>query len=247
VIAAAFLLSGGPDETARASHDGGMDLMAIDLDPFATPANDATSLGSTETCARIDENNVLDVDEDFLDGLRVDVTASNIPASTAMIGFAYTLGYSEANLTVAAADLNFLLVQDPNSSPFNGSEPPRHGWQQLLSASAADIGSGEPEWHRRAPPRVHPLRRHRGCRRLHSHFVWWRSYRREQHSAPCRSVERWQHSGQYALPGGHRASRPAGDSGDGYLAGGCADGLSFTVTGNAVVHNAARLGPSTAT
>lgn len=124
-----------------------MDLAALDMDPSATPANEATSLGTTESCARINENNVLDGDEDSIDGLQVDVTATNIPQSTAMIGFAYTIGYSEANLTIALANLNFLLVQDPNSSPLNGSEPlPDTDGNDYWNAAVADIGPGEPEY-----------------------------------------------------------------------------------------------------
>src|SRR5437867_4853673 len=43
------------------------DRMSVDMDPFNTPANDATSLGTVEVCARVNENNVLDADEDLAD------------------------------------------------------------------------------------------------------------------------------------------------------------------------------------
>ena len=61
-----FLSRGGLPEAdpARASHTGGMDAMSIDMNPGATPANSNTSIGSREKCARINENDTLDADED---------------------------------------------------------------------------------------------------------------------------------------------------------------------------------------
>ena len=57
----------------------GMDAMSIDMDEEAAPANSSTALGSRENCARINENNVLDADEDVVDGVQIDVTAAGIP------------------------------------------------------------------------------------------------------------------------------------------------------------------------
>jgi hypothetical protein len=63
-----------------------MDAMSIDMDPSAAPANTATSLGTLESCARINENNVLDADEEgAADTLSTDVTATNIPVGSEMV------------------------------------------------------------------------------------------------------------------------------------------------------------------
>ena len=86
--------------------------MSIDLNPFASPANTATSFGTREDCAGIVENNILDADEDAVDTLTLDVTAANIPASTPMSGFNYRLSYPAASLEVVAQNPDFLLVAE---------------------------------------------------------------------------------------------------------------------------------------
>ncbi|TMB94206.1 MAG: hypothetical protein E6J42_11800, partial [Chloroflexi bacterium] len=42
---------------------GAMQTMAIDTNPLATPANDATTVGTIEHCLQINENNIQDADE----------------------------------------------------------------------------------------------------------------------------------------------------------------------------------------
>ncbi len=98
-----------PGSSVFASHNGGMSAMAIDMDPFAAPANTATSLGTREECARINENNFLDADEDFTsDTVTFDVVAVDIPAVTAMIAFTYDIHYDGAALTIQSQNPNFL-------------------------------------------------------------------------------------------------------------------------------------------
>lgn len=106
-----------------AYHAGGMSAMAIDMDPFASPANTAAGLGTREPCARINENNFLDADEDFTaDTVTLDVVAVDIPATTAMLAFTYRIDYDEAALTIRSEDPNFLLASSPGSSIFNASD-----------------------------------------------------------------------------------------------------------------------------
>ena len=57
----------------------GMTAMSIDMKDAAN-ANNANVLGPLDTCARINENGVLDADEFLVDQLRIDVTAQGIPA-----------------------------------------------------------------------------------------------------------------------------------------------------------------------
>jgi len=97
-----------------------MDALSIDMDPMG---NTATSLGTREFCARINENVILDADEDAVDTLTIDVTATNIPASNPMIGYEYTFNYSDTNLTLVSQNPEFLLSADPGSGPiFNVSD-----------------------------------------------------------------------------------------------------------------------------
>lgn len=137
----ALLVTGAPREApAFASHAGGMDAMSIDMDPSAAPANTATTLGTREACARIDENNVLDADEDVVDGLGIDVTAGGVPPydnngtpgdslddSGGIIGYQFVLNYSSANLTVSSEVVDNpainMMAANPNPLVFNGSDP----------------------------------------------------------------------------------------------------------------------------
>ncbi|HET9477585.1 MAG TPA: hypothetical protein VFP63_08870, partial [Dehalococcoidia bacterium] len=53
-VASVLLVSTVMDSRAAGTNP---DAFSIDMDPGATPANTATSLGSRQACARIDENN----------------------------------------------------------------------------------------------------------------------------------------------------------------------------------------------
>jgi hypothetical protein len=117
-VVSAWFVAIGEGGSAVASH-GGMDAMFIDMDPSATPGNTATSVGSTETCASVNENNTLDADEDSIDTLAIDITAQGVPPyifpNGGIIAFVYKLNYSEANLTVQTENANFLLDVNPST------------------------------------------------------------------------------------------------------------------------------------
>jgi len=108
-------------DSISASHAGGAQSFAVDMNPFAPSANTATSLSVRQTCARIDVNGVQNADEDGVDIVLVDVTASQFPIQ--VLGFEYHLSYPEAHLTVQAYDQNFFLTATAGSSLFDGSEP----------------------------------------------------------------------------------------------------------------------------
>ena len=142
-IAVLALVANGSQGPVDANHLGGMNAMSIDMDPFATPANIPTSVGTRESCARINENDILDADEDAVaDTVTFDVTATGIPAATPMIGWLFTLSYDEANLTLQAVDTNFLLlpgidVSDPTPDlDSNGS------WESVTSGWGIASGTG---------------------------------------------------------------------------------------------------------
>ena len=85
-----------------------MQAMSIDMNEEATPANTSSSLGSLESCARINENDILDADEDVVDGVNIDVTALGIPPyndggttdptddTGGILAYSYVFGYDEA-------------------------------------------------------------------------------------------------------------------------------------------------------
>ena len=87
---------------------------SIDMDPANAPANTANSLGSNETCAAMNENNILDADEDFVDTVEFDVTVTGIPATNSMIGYAYTLSYPAPNTRIVYKN-SILLYSLPGS------------------------------------------------------------------------------------------------------------------------------------
>ena len=119
-----------------------MDAMSIDMDPAASPANTATSVGTLESCARVNENNLMDADEDSVDTLNVDITATNIPAGNPIAAFQYYFEYSEANLTVQSAAHNFLLEAGGGSVPINLSDTvPDTNANDFWLAAVADLGT----------------------------------------------------------------------------------------------------------
>jgi hypothetical protein len=111
------------------SHAGGMDAMNIDMDPTGNTASvvdpppsngHAEVLGSVQNCARVNENNTLDADEDAEDTLTIDVTAVNVPASDKMIGFAFSFEFPSGSIEVASEEQTFLLYAQAGSSLFGG-------------------------------------------------------------------------------------------------------------------------------
>jgi hypothetical protein len=118
VIAAAVLIvlidSSERPHSALASHTGGADNFLIDMDPTG---NTATSVGSVQTCARVNPNGVKDADEDVIDGVGIDIMVGplGIPASNPMIAFTYDLLYPPP-LVVSAASHSFLLANTPGST-----------------------------------------------------------------------------------------------------------------------------------
>lgn len=120
---------------------GGMDAMSVDMDPSSAPANTATSIGSREFCARINENGIVDADEEEVDTLELDVTTGplGIPASSPMIAFTFPLLYDPGTFSVIANDTDFLLNAAEGSSIFEASDtlPDSDG---KFTAAAVDTG-----------------------------------------------------------------------------------------------------------
>jgi hypothetical protein len=123
-----------------------MARMIIDMDPedgaangpgVLAPVNDWASFGAIQDCARINENDVLDADEDVLaDRVTLDVLADDIPTATAMFGAQTILTYDDntttglqvvaANSTismVAGVAGNMMSMRVPGSSALAANDP----------------------------------------------------------------------------------------------------------------------------
>jgi hypothetical protein len=126
-----------------ASEPGGMDAMSIDMNPHGIPANTATSIGSREFCARINENDVLDADEDDIDTLEIDVTTGpdGMPESNPMIAFQFELRYDAAQTHVVGSDTAMLLAAGTDSSIFDITDAIPDVDGRFLSA-AMDLNTG---------------------------------------------------------------------------------------------------------
>jgi hypothetical protein len=141
-------------DNARAQAPGGAQKASIDMFPFATPANtiapgtnNGGAVGSRETCARINENNTLDADEDSVDTKQLDVTMEGIPSSHPLaLGYAAGLGYPVPHTQVVAQS-HMLITQATGSSLFDVSDlqPDTDG---SFDMGAADTGPmpGAAEW-----------------------------------------------------------------------------------------------------
>ena len=101
--------------------------VSLDVEEEATPGNTATSVGTIETCRRINKNGVLDADEDVVDGLYVDVVLANpgIPATYGLSAFGVSVSYDQARLRVTGRDGAFILTAHPLSNvTFNSNALP---------------------------------------------------------------------------------------------------------------------------
>ncbi len=101
-----------------------IDNISVDAEDDAAPANTPISIGSVESCRRMNNNSVLDADEDSQDELTVDVTVgpSGIPATRSMIGSIFDFNYTATRLRVIAEDIQ-LLESAPGSSLLPISDP----------------------------------------------------------------------------------------------------------------------------
>ncbi len=147
---------------AQASN-GAMDAMSIDMN---TSGNGAGAIGTLDQCARIQKDGTQNYDEDFIDGLFIDITAQNIPAYSdngtpadpaddtgGMTGYQYTLNYPSSQFTVAGQEattpaVNILAANDANpaNSILIGSEPvPDDNLNNRWDSAALDFGTETPE------------------------------------------------------------------------------------------------------
>jgi hypothetical protein len=112
VMAAAVLIYTGVSvsgrDAAAGANPAAMDAMSIDMDPSG---NSGTSNGDRDFCARINENDIMDADEEAVDTVEVDVTALNIPVGSSAIG-------TNFNLLFPAPDQFLVSQQFSTGTPF---------------------------------------------------------------------------------------------------------------------------------
>ncbi|MCH8814240.1 MAG: hypothetical protein IH957_03955 [Chloroflexi bacterium] len=119
---------------ATAGHAGGADSFSIE-DAGPTP-------GSTAECSAIAVNSILDADEDFIDGITIDVDVNGIPVSTAMITYVYTLNYPSPEIDVIGyTHVAFPGLVFPFTDPVPDSDGTFHVSVTDLSSSGLS-GSG---------------------------------------------------------------------------------------------------------
>ncbi len=90
VIAIAFLLAGGIGPAQAAGTPGQVDFMSIDMNPAATPANTATSLGSREFC----------ISKNVNDAFQIDITENQVATGDDLEGWQADLNYDQAKVNV---------------------------------------------------------------------------------------------------------------------------------------------------
>lgn len=139
----------GP-ECSEVGPPGSPDLVAIDMDPSLSAPNTATSISTVETCARVNENDILDADEDSVDTLEVDVIVDNIPpgpnppwGGAGMVALFYQLDYPSPDLIVASADHELRLTAS-SSANLDDSDPPPDS-DGTYSASITKVAPSVPE------------------------------------------------------------------------------------------------------
>src|SRR5574341_859089 len=127
IIFTMLLLGLAADHWANATSPPNAIAASVDMDPGATPANTATSLGTIEPCAQIVENNIQDADEDAVDQIFVDVTVQGVPAGSSagangMIGYSYTLTFPDTHVRIQAKNTLGLMSTASGYSAFDASD-----------------------------------------------------------------------------------------------------------------------------
>jgi hypothetical protein len=105
------------------------------------PAASGPAPGDIQTCARIDENDILDADEDLIpDTLQVDLVADNIPTANRMIAWAAAMGYNNTLLQVSLfSGATWFVTARPGSSALDTTTAPPDT-DGTFSMAVADTG-----------------------------------------------------------------------------------------------------------
>ena len=123
IISISIAWAGANPATADPPHN--IPEMAIDMDPTG---NTATSVGTVEPCARIDEDDGMAGDEDEVDTVYFDVVVpgTGVPAAHPLTGIGFEVNFSSANLQVI----------EPTPSNLGDST---HGHHRFLLFSLFDV------------------------------------------------------------------------------------------------------------
>jgi hypothetical protein len=140
------------DESVQASPDGVVTTIAIDMQPWSTPANDEDTVGSLETCVAIANSAGQTLD--------FDVVTDAIPLGVRdglVNGFQYTMAFNEA-FTITAFDHTtagvVLLHRNPNGwSPLDLSQGGAGlPWSPPIRISMSDLNANGSEGNGESPP-----------------------------------------------------------------------------------------------
>jgi hypothetical protein len=97
------------------------------------------TLGTVENCARINENDMLDADEDAIDTLFIDVVIQDIPSTNRLFGFHFELNYPNSPNSIKVSGQGIAAL--PDGTPANAASDSR--W--LLFAVPESGGQGTQE------------------------------------------------------------------------------------------------------
>jgi hypothetical protein len=140
------------DESVQASPDGVVTTIAIDMEPWSTPANDEDTVGSLETCVAITNSPGQTLD--------FDVVTDAIPLGVRdglTNGFQYTVAFNGA-FTVTAVDHTtagaVLLHRNPGGwTPLDFSQGQAAlPWSSPVSISMSDLNANGSEGNGESPP-----------------------------------------------------------------------------------------------
>ena len=122
IAAAAGIWGSGAEETEAGETTAA--AMSVDTD---ITGNSAAAAGANDSVAALNP----------CDAFTFDVTITDIPASSPMLGFGFTLNYDSDNVDIQSASSGYLLTVDPQSSLF---DPGPSFSLDTATVSAFDIG-----------------------------------------------------------------------------------------------------------
>lgn len=109
-LAAALISVAGTGADPVSAGNGAMEAMSVDVD---TTGNTATALGQRDECIEVEAGS----------DVMIDVTALDIPASNAMVGFQFYLAYDADHLSITSANHDFLLLSAPGGNLLDAADP----------------------------------------------------------------------------------------------------------------------------
>lgn len=134
-------------------------VMSVDMDEEWMPSNTASTLGTRDSCRRINENDVLDADEDEVDRLYVDITIAGVQAyhdsgtsqnpnddTGGLVAYGYELEFAVNDLAIVGWEFDDPALNILRRNPGSDLVGESHFATALgFVGGVADIDFGSPE------------------------------------------------------------------------------------------------------